>query len=189
MNNYKILLCFVLTSLLSINTFAGHHEESTGTLIGDVEMTEKPHSEGFNEMKKMLGKWEGKLTQFTGTVIDVSSDFKLVSGGNLITENLVEDGVEMLTTYSDNKNGELVVKHYCALGTQPVFKVAQVSSSTLEVALDDSQGGYHPKHHSYVNSMKWTLNEKDVNVAVVDSTLYLDGTLVEQQAVISRVNQ
>jgi hypothetical protein len=37
--------------------------------------------------------------------------------------------------------------------------------------------------------MKWTLNEKDVNVAVVDSTLYLDGTLVEQQAVISRVNQ
>ena len=88
MNNYKILLCFVMTSLLSINTFSGHHEESAGTLIGDVEMTEKAHSEGFNEMKKMLGKWEGKLTQFTGTVIDVSSDFKLVSGGNLITESL-----------------------------------------------------------------------------------------------------
>ena len=189
MKNFINLGLLMGTCLFALSSFAEHHEEPDAVVIGDVEMTEVAHSDGFNQMKQMLGKWEGKLTQFTGAVINTSSEFKLVSGGNLITETLIEDGVEMLTTYSDNKDGELVVKHYCALGTQPVFKVAQVSSSTLEVALDDSQGGYHPKHHSYVNSMKWTLNEKDANVAVVDSTLYLDGTLVEQQAVISRVNQ
>ena len=94
----------------------------------------------------------------------------------------------MLTTYSDNKDGELVVKHYCSLGTQPVFRVSQVTSDIVEVSLDASQGGYHPKHHSYVNSMKWTVNAEDGNAAVVDSTLYLDGDLVEQQSVISRVN-
>ena len=188
MKNYKVSLVLIISSLASINAFSGHHEESSNAVIGDVEMKQHAHSDGFNEMKKMLGKWEGKLTQFTGTVIDVSSDFKLVSGGNLITETLIEDGVEMLTTYSDNKNGELVVKHYCALGTQPVFKLAQVSSNSVAVTLDGSQGGYHPKHHSYVNSMKWTVSEKDANAAVVDSTLYIDGELVEQQSVISRIN-
>ena len=188
MKNYKVLFFLIILSLVSINAFSVHHEESSSAAIGDVEMKENTHSEGFNEMKKMLGKWEGKLTQFTGTVIDVTSDFKLVSGGNLITETLVEDGVEMLTTYSDNKDGELVVKHYCALGTQPVFKLAQVSSNNVEVTLDESQGGYHPKYHSYVNSMKWTVSDKDANAAVVDSTLYIDGELVEQQSVISRAN-
>ena len=49
------------------------------------------------------------MTQgLTGAVIDVSYEWKLTSGGNTITETLVEDGVEMLTTYSDD-NGELVV--------------------------------------------------------------------------------
>ena len=178
--NFKFLLMPIFLFTISVN--------AQNTTIGDVDMGEISNSEAFNKVKKLLGKWEGKLYQQSGAVVDTYSEFRLVSNGNSIVEKLVEDGVEMMTTYSD-KDGKLVVKHYCALGTQPVFKVAQVSSSTLEVALDDSQGGYHPKHHSYVNSMKWTLNEKDANVAVVDSTLYLDGTLVEQQAVISRVNQ
>jgi hypothetical protein len=36
--------------------------------------------------------------------------------------------------------------------------------------------------------MKWTVDSAESNSAIVDSTLYIDGTLVEQQAVISRVN-
>ena len=44
----------------------------------------------------------------------------------MITERLIEDGVEMLTTYSDDKDGNLVVKHYCALGTQPVLRLIKL---------------------------------------------------------------
>ena len=54
---------------------------------------------------------------------DVSYEWRLTSGGNTITETLLKMA-EMLTTYSDD-NGELVVKHYCALGTQPVFSVSR----------------------------------------------------------------
>jgi len=94
----------------------------------------------------------------------------------------------MLTTYSDNKDGELVVKHYCALGTQPVFTASKVVKDMVAVSLDTTQGGYHPEHHSYVNSMQWTVDSVEGTSAIVNSTLYMDGTLVEQQAVISRVN-
>ena len=188
MKNSNLIMLLMASSLVSLSAFSAHHEEHSPTKIGEVAITETAHSAGFTEMTKMVGKWEGKLTQFTGVVIDVSSDFKLVSGGNLITETLIEDGVEMLTTYSDNKDGELVVKHYCALGTQPVFTASKVAKDMVAVSLDVTQGGYHPEHHSYVNSMKWTVDSGESNSAVVDSTLYIDGTLVEQQAVISRVN-
>ena len=99
-------------------------------VIGDVTMPAVQSSAAFQQVEKKLGKWEGKMTQgLTGKVIDVSYEWRLTSGGNTITETLVEDGVEMLTTYSDN-DGELVVKHYCALGTQPVFSVSSAVSYT-----------------------------------------------------------
>jgi hypothetical protein len=188
MKYFKTLSLLMGICLFSLSIFAGHHEESDAVVIGDVEMAEVVHSDGFSQMKQMLGKWEGKLTQYTGAVISTSSEFKLVAGGNLITETLIEDGVEMLTTYSDNKDGELVVKHYCALGTQPVFRATQVSTDVVAISLDETHGGYHPQHHSYVNSMKWMVDADNKDLAVVDSTLYIDGTLVEQQSVISRVN-
>ena len=57
MKNYKLLLLLMTSSLFSLNAFAAHHEESPTVVIGDIEMAEVTHSEGFNEMKKMLGKW------------------------------------------------------------------------------------------------------------------------------------
>ena len=187
MKNLMFCAAWMVLAMGSSVSFSAHHEESDPVVIGDVQMTEVVHSDGFNEIKKMVGKWEGKLTQYTGAVIDVSSEFNLVSGGNLITERLIEDGVEMLTTYSDDKDGNLVVKHYCALGTQPVFKVEKVKNDMVAVSLDASHGGYDPKHHSYVNSMTWTVNGEGGKSATVDSTLYIDGELVEQQSIISRI--
>ena len=67
-------------------------------VIGDVTMPEVESSAAFQQVEKKLGKWEGKMTQgLTGAVIDVSYEWRLTSGGNTITETLVEDGVEMLT--------------------------------------------------------------------------------------------
>ena len=98
------------------------HAADEPVVIGEVTMPAVENSAAFKQVEKKLGKWEGKMTQgATGAVIDVSYEWRLTSGGNTITETLVEDGVEMLTTYSDD-NGELVVKR-TALGTQPVFNV------------------------------------------------------------------
>ena len=79
--------------LISISSYAQN------TSIGDVDMGEVNSSKAFEQIKKMLGKWEGKLYQQSGAVVDTFSEFKLVSNGNTIVEKLVEDGVEMMTTY------------------------------------------------------------------------------------------
>ena len=182
----KNIILGIIAINLTLIPLEAHSDENSETVIGDIAMTEANHSEAFNQMKQMLGVWEGKLTQYTGSVIDTYSEFRLVSGGNTITEKLVEDGVEMLTTYSD-KNGQLIVKHYCALGTQPVFKASEVTDRSVEIKLDDALSNYHPEHHNYVNSIKWTVNPENSSSAVVDSTIYLDGELRVQQSAIKRV--
>ena len=154
--------------------------------IGDVEMLSDAKSEGFEQVREKIGKWEGKMTQgLSGEVFDVTYDFKLTSGGNTITETIVEDGVEMLTTYSD-ENGELVVRHYCALGTEPVFKVNEVSEDVVAIELDKSRTSLHAEHHSFVTTMSWTLTAKDA--MTFENTVMLDGELTKNKAELRRVD-
>ena len=173
MKFYLILGLFVM----SVSSIAQN------TTIGDVDMGEVNNSKAFEQIKKMLGKWEGKLYQQSGAVVDTSSEFKLVSNGNTIVEKLVEDGVEMMTTYSD-KDGELVIKHYCALGTEPMFTVDTLNENSIQLKSDPSPG-YHPKHHNFVESIGWTFN--DSNNVRVDATLHLDGELQVQHSLIKRI--
>ena len=156
-------------------------------VIGDVAMPEVNSSEAFKQVEKKVGKWEGTMTQgLTGKVIDVSYEWKVTSGGNTITETLVEDGVEMLTTYSD-KNGALVVKHYCALGTEPVFKVRAVSEAALELELDEAMNDLHAEHESFVTEMKWVMQGDDANSMVFTNSIMLEGQLTENSALLTRV--
>ena len=165
---------------------ASVHAADEPVVIGEVTMPAVESSVAFKQVEKKLGKWEGKMTQgATGAVIDVSYEWRLTSGGNTITETLVEDGVEMLTTYSDD-NGELVVKHYCALGTQPVFSVSSVSDTELALALDKSANDLHAEHESFVTSMKWTMQDDDGSM-LFTNTVMLNGELTENSALLTRI--
>ena len=175
-----ILLTSILTCYSAISA------ETNKTVIGDVEMPEVQNSKAFNEVKKKLGKWEGKMTQYTGKVFDVSYEWKLTSGGNTITETIVEDGVEMLTTYSD-KDGELVIKHYCALGTEPIFKVSQASENVLAIVFDKSRSDLQAERHSFVDSMKWTMDAEDSNSMKFENTVNLDGEQIKNKAELRRI--
>ena len=176
----KIIIA--LSTLLLIVSQAISAEPVT---IGGVEMGDDSKSKAFMQVKKKLGKWEGTMTQgLTGAVFDVSYEFKLTSGGNTITETLVEDGVEMLTTYSDD-NGELVVRHYCGLGTEPVFSVSTLSDKIMSIKLDKAKADLHAEHESFVTGMKWTMNSKDS--ITFENTVMLDGELTNNKAQIKRV--
>jgi len=153
--------------------------------IGGVEMGDDAKSKAFEQVKKKLGKWEGTMTQgLTGAVFDVSYVFRITSGGNTITETLVEDGVEMLTTYSDD-DGKLVVKHYCGLGTEPIFEVDKLTGKSMSIKLDKSKSNLHAEHESFVTNMKWTMNSK--NSMSFENTVMLDGKPTKNKATLKRV--
>ena len=177
----KISIFFVFLSLLlSLPVFADETVK-----IGDVEMASDKKSAAFEQVRKKLGKWEGTMVQgLNGAVIDVSYEFALTSGGNTITETLVEDGVQMLTTYSDD-DGKLVVRHYCGLGTEPVFEVDQLSSKSMSIKLDKSKADLHAEHESFVTNMKWTMNSDDS--VTFENIVMLDGESTKNVAQINRV--
>jgi hypothetical protein len=156
--------------------------------IGVVEMPAVNNSAAFKEVKKRLGRWEGMMRQsISDRDIPVSYELKLTSGGNTIVETLVEDGIEMLTTYTD-KDGELVVTHYCSLGTEPIFKVAEMSDGALTVRLDEKANSFHAGHDSYVTEMKWIFDADDPNVLVNTGKVLIEGELVENYSKLTRVN-
>lgn len=155
-------------------------------VIGEVEMPEVTSSPAFEQIKKKLGKWEGTLTQsLTGSSYDVSYEWKLVSGGNTIVETAIEDGVEMMTTYTD-EDGELLVKHYCALGTEPVFLVVESSDSVVELAFDENRSPLRPHTHDYVDSMKWTMDQDDADAMVYEYVATLSGERSSNRAELRR---
>lgn len=155
-------------------------------VIGEVEMPEVASSPAFEQMKKKLGKWEGTLTQsLTGSSYNVSYEWKLVSGGNTIIETAIEDGVEMVTTYTD-EDGELLVKHYCALGTEPVFSVVEASDGVVELAFDENRSPLRPHTHDYVDSMKWTMVQGDADSMVYEYVATLSGERSSNRAELKR---
>ena len=175
----------IITILISLIFSISISANESPAVIGGVEMASGEKSAAFEQVRKKLGKWEGTMTQgATGAVFDVSYEFKLTSGGNTITETLIEDGVEMLTTYSDD-NGELVVRHYCGLGTEPVFAVSNLSDKAMSIKLDNSKADLHAEHESFVTGMKWTMNSQ--NSITFENTVMLDGELTKNKAQIKRV--
>ena len=172
----SIILCLML--FFTTNLIAETNS------IGDVNLGKTEQSKAFIQMKRMLGEWNGKLYQESGAVVETYSNFRLVSNGNSIVETLIEDGVEMMTTYSD-KDGELVIKHYCALGTEPMFVVSSLDENSIQL-MSDPTPGYHPDKHNFVKTMGWTFNDNDA--VRVDATLHIDGELQTQYSIIERVN-
>ena len=155
-------------------------------IIGGVEMPAVESSAAFDQIKKKLGNWEGQLTQsLPGDVCDVSYEWTLVSGGSTIMESVVEDGVGMFTTYSDEE-GELVVKHYCALGTEPVLSVSEATDRVVALSFNGSRSPLMSDSHDFVNSMRWTMDASDSDSMVYEYTVYLNGELTSNRAELKR---
>lgn len=174
------MISMLLSMLFSLSIIADDTVK-----IGDVEMASDKKSAAFEQVRKKLGKWKGTMVQgLNGAVIDVSYEFALTSGGNTITETLLEDGVQMLTTYSDD-DGELVIRHYCGLGTEPVFEVDELSTQTMSIKLDRSKADLHAEHESFVTNMKWVMNSN--NSVTFENIVMLDGEPTKNVAQLKRV--
>ena len=175
----------VAGSIILFNVLAAIAADAP-VIIGGVEMPAVESSAAFDQIKKKLGKWEGQLTQsLTGDVIDVSYEWTLVSGGSTIMESVVEDGVGMFTTYSDEE-GELVVKHYCALGTEPVLSVSEATDRVVALSFNGSRSPLMSDSHDFVNSMRWTMDASDSDSMVYEYTVYLNGELTSNRAELKR---
>ena len=143
-------------------------------------------SEGFKQLQQVVGKWKGKLTREDGTVVKIESEFRVTSNGSAIVERSVEDGTEMFTMYHD-KNGQLTVTHYCALGNAPSFTLSKKDKNTLSFAFDSSCGLKAGKD-KFVNSWEISYDkEQPDQLQSYYKTIEKDKSIVSSSAKLTRI--
>ena len=141
-------------------------------------------SKEFSFFKSMEGKWEGVQTRDTGEVVKTQSEFIILSDGNTVLERLVEDGMPMMTTYSE-KEGVLVVKHYCSLGTEPEFEAALMGGSKMSLELSP-MSGYVSGEANFVNSISY--EKVSTSEYIVASQASVEGATQSNRTVLTRVD-
>lgn len=118
--------------------------------------------EAFEILKGLEGRWEGHVTEPGGPAGAV--EYRVTSGGNTIME-VTFPGTEheMISMYFLDE-GELRVRHYCAMGNQPEMKL-DAKSSTAETLRFVFTGG--------------TNLDPDVDVHIHGGTIGLKGERLE----------
>lgn len=140
----------------------------------------------FNAMKSLVGTWEGTLTVSDGTEMPTSSHFRLVSGGNTIVETLMEGDVEMATTYT-LEGGRMVTKHYCVLGTEPVFDGALDGEGGLDFTLSTGSP-YVDGADDFVTSMSVSLPTDADGTMTWNAAVTIGGEEVTRTAVLRKTS-
>lgn len=116
----KRLMLLTLVTLLfssSVAVFAQEHEHMTPF---------KPSPE-FEQMKKLVGKWEGTAFGHTTT-----TEFRLTGDGSAIMEVMAYGQPEEMVTMYHMDGGRFMATHYCAAHNQPRMEAQPSSGNTIE---------------------------------------------------------
>jgi hypothetical protein len=116
--------------------------------------------------------------------VKTQSEFIVLSDGNTVLERLVEDGMPMMTTYSEEE-GKLIVKHYCSLGTEPEFEAALMGDSKMSLALSPTSG-YVSGEADFVNSISY--EKVSTSEYIVASQASVEGATQSNRTVLTRVD-
>jgi hypothetical protein len=139
-------------------------------------------SAGFEQMKKLVGSWEGEMDMGEGPM-KFTATYKLTSGGSAIVETLFEGAPnEMVTVYHDTPKRKLMMTHYCMLKNQPkmMLMVTEGNRLTFDLAKDAAIDPAKDKHMHAMSLMmtgadqmtqKWTLYDKGQSDHAVEIAL------------------
>jgi hypothetical protein len=165
--NMKKLMASALVAVsLSLVGLVWAHE--------DHPMSPAASSAEFNRIKQLAGKWQGTMSGGEkGHMPDlIVTEYKLTAGGSAVEETLTPGTPhEMVDMYHD-QDGQLVMTHYCAMGTQPhmVLKSATPLAINLEMG---PTPGINAAKDSHMHAL--TLEFPDANHLVQKWTSYANG--------------
>jgi hypothetical protein len=92
--------------------------------------------------------------------MDVTVTYRLVAGGSVLEEKIMEGTPhEMVTMYYD-QNGKLAMTHYCVFGNRPGMLLK--SSDDKSIQLDfDKTCGIDPKKESHMHALSISFDDSD----------------------------
>lgn len=161
----------VLFAVFTVIFFAVSSFAETSGDKDKHDMTPITGSEELEKLKMLSGTWEG-TTEMDGKEMPITVVYETSSNGSVVVETLSPDTPhEMVSVYYD-ENGKLSMTHYCAVGNQPHFTLAESSGDQIELVFEDGTN-LDPAKDGYMHDV--TFDFKDDNNMVQEWTYYEDG--------------
>ncbi len=105
----------------------------------------------FAQLQSLAGTWRGHSDcqgVKTATVV-----YRVISGGSTVMETLNPGTkMEMVSMYHLDREGELVMQHYCSAGNQPQMEYDRKHSSPGTLVLKFDGGDVNPKQDMHVHN-------------------------------------
>ena len=159
---------FLVLSLLisgSIYSVAGEEQE-----VPDYMKPYKGSAE-FEQLKSLAGKWSGTGVMH-GKEQPVTVVYETSAGGSVVIEkSFPGTPMEMITVYSE-KDGQLMMTHYCMLKNQPELALKNSGDGVLEFELIGGSNMDASKD-MHMHALKLTIN--DDGTIVQEWTPYMAG--------------
>ena len=147
----------------------------------------------FEQLKSLIGLWEGEMPAKEGGEEDVEEpaktmkmrvEYRLTAGGSVIQETFnAGTPMEMITMYHDTRKG-LNLTHYCMLGNQPRMVYAGARDGALHFTLSKDSELDQDKD-AFMHSLVLTI--VDDNNIVQGWTMYQDGEAQSQDIHLTRM--
>jgi hypothetical protein len=112
MRNRAVLAC--IATLLFSMARAQHDHTSSPAMVNNVT---------FDSIKSLVGDWHGTY-QWQGLSANGKMDAKyyLTGNGSAVVEDLIQEGIIVMTSVYHLDGNDVRVTHYCAAGNQPRLK-------------------------------------------------------------------
>jgi len=153
----KTNLLLLSLSLLS-SALTASAGEPTKPYVGSAE---------FEKLKSLAGTWQAKTDMGQGPMT-VTTNYRVISGGSAVEERMFPDTPKEMVTLYHEKNGKVVLTHYCMLCNRPSMTLVSSDdkSLTFDLAKDseikaDTEKHMHSAVFTFVDAdhltQNWTL--------------------------------
>lgn len=119
----------------------------------------------------MVGTWTGKTDMGQGP-IDMTIQYRLVSGGSVLEEKCFAGTPNEMTTMYYDQGGKLALTHYCMMGNRPAMLLKSSDEKTLNFDFDKTCG-INPKKESHMHAL--TLRFDDADTVTTSCEALIDG--------------
>ncbi|OYW77597.1 MAG: hypothetical protein B7Z37_03320 [Verrucomicrobia bacterium 12-59-8] len=153
----KTNLILITLSILS-STLATSAGELPKPYIGSAE---------FEKMKTLAGDWQAKADMGQGPMT-VATQYRVIAGGSAVEERMFPNTPKEMVTLYHEKDGKLVLTHYCMLCNRPSMTLVKSDDKSLTFDLNkdseikvDSEKHMHSAVFTFVDAdhltQNWTL--------------------------------
>ncbi len=127
-------------------------------MFGDLAAAQEANSPELEFLKTLEGRWEGTTTPGDPRAVVT---YSVTGRGTAVVEMLYfpATGVEMMTVYHDDHNGQLAMTHYCSAGNQPYLSIVRSSDNQLDFELSPDDRTIDVENEWHAHGLTITVND------------------------------